>query len=77
MSQEQYYQTVQQGEEYFQDELKKLEIELEYYEFQKYSAKSNLEKSKLDVEYYQWQVQVFEKEIERIKKIINKVKELS
>ena len=77
MSQEQYYQTVQQGEEYFQDELKKLEQELEYYHFQKYSAESNLDKSKLDVEYYQWQVEVFEKEIERTIKIINKVKELS
>ena len=55
MSHQQFYETVQRAEEYYEDQLKALES---------------------DLEFYKWQKQVFQNEIEKTIRIINKVKEL-
>ena len=55
MSHQQFYETVQRAEEYYEDQLKALEC---------------------DLEFYKWQKQVFQNEIEKTIRIINKVKEL-
>ena len=55
MSHQQFYETVQRAEEYYEDQLKALES---------------------DLEFYKWQKQVFQNEIEKTIRIINKLKEL-